>query len=421
MMLAWMLTTVMFGAWLALVAASAQPIARVLGWSTRWIWCVALAVASLWPVLWQLAIRVLPSLADVAIAMPAIAVAPDGAALLARSPAVAIALAGRVALGVWAIASALLAHRLVRSVLFVRRIRASAERRLLDGDAVLMTDGLGPATIGLRRRDVLVPRELLGLEVPLRRLVLRHEREHCDAGDPRLLFCAAIAVTLFPWNPALWLISRRLHLALEVDCDARVLASGADPTLYSRLLLMMAQRRGPSALAPTLATPPSHLERRIVAMRSRLNRPRPLQLTAAGAFVVLGVAGACSAGAPDAPRVVSSAVQSRRADSTSKPANAYFEFKLDEQARQLPGTGALRYPDAMRQANREGEVLAQFIVDERGIVDPSTLKVLKSTDPAFTAAVQTALPTMRFSPARVKGRAVKQMVQQPFTFALAPH
>ena len=60
-------------------------------------------------------------------------------------------------------------------------------------------------------------------------------------------------------------------------------------------------------------------------------------------------------------------------------------------------------------------------MDERGIVDPSTLKVLKSTDPAFTAAVQTALPTMRFSPARVKGRAVKQMVQQPFTFALAPH
>lgn len=418
MILFWMLSTAMFGLWVALVAASAQPIARALGSSTRWIWCAALAIASLWPVLWMLAMRVLPSMHDVVTAMPAISVLPDGAALLSHSPASAVDLVGRIALGVWAVASPLLAYRLVRSVIVVRRIRATAERRLLDGEAVLVTDGLGPATIGLRRRDVLMPKELLALEEPLRRLVLRHEREHCLAGDTWLLFGSAIVVVLLPWNPALWLIARRLHLALEVDCDARVLAAGADSLRYGRLLLMLAKRRVPIALAPTFATPPSHLERRIIAMRSRLARPRPLQLAAAGGFLVLGLGGACSAGAPDAPSVVRSSTSARSGESPSSAA-AFFEFQVDEQVRQLPGTGTLRYPDEMRQANRQGEVLTQFVVDERGIVDLSTFKALKSTDPAFTDAVRSALPTLRFSPARVKGRVVKQLVQQPFTFALA--
>lgn len=50
----------------------------------------------------------------------------------------------------------------------------------------------------------------------------------------------------------------------------------------------------------------------------------------------------------------------------------------------------------------------------------SSFEALKSTDPAFTDAVRTALPTMRFAPARKSGRAVKQLVQQPFTFSLTP-
>ena len=101
------------------------------------------------------------------------------------------------------------------------------------------------------------------------------------------------------------------------------------------------------------------------------------------------------------------------------PSGTFFEFQVDEQVRQLPGLGSLRYPAAMRTANRQGEVLAQFVVDEQGVADMTTFKALKSTDPAFTDAVRTALPTMRFAPARMKGRAVKQVVQQPFTFSLA--
>jgi TonB family protein len=309
---------------------------------------------------------------------------------------------------------------LVRSLRAIRRLRDDAEPRVVDGVPVLVTEEVGPATVGLRRPAVLMPRAVLELDEPLRRLVLRHEREHCRAHDPRLLTFAAGVVVLLPWNPALWLIARRLHLALEIDCDARVLASGAEPLGYGQLLLLIAHRRGAIPLAPTLAAHASHLERRIIAMQTRLAAPRPVHLAGAAAMLVLGLAGACSSAAPDAPPARPTVARLAR---TSRPvvldANApMYEFQVEQQARPVAGTGSLRYPDAIRRAKREGEVLAQFVVDEHGAVDMSTFKANMSSDPAFTDAVRAALPTMRFHAALVGGQPVKQVVQQPFTFAL---
>src|SRR3954454_14113268 len=96
----------------------------------------------------------------------------------------------------------------------------------------------------------------------------------------------------------------------------------------------------------------------------------------------------------------------------------FFEFQVEKQVQQIPGTGNLRYPDMLRSANVEGEVLAQFVVDTSGKYEAGTFKVLKSSHDLFTAAVKNALPTMRFYPAEVGGRKVKQLVQQPFTFSL---
>jgi periplasmic protein TonB len=97
----------------------------------------------------------------------------------------------------------------------------------------------------------------------------------------------------------------------------------------------------------------------------------------------------------------------------------FFEFQVEKQVQQIPGSGNLRYPDMLRSANVEGEVLAQFVVDTSGKYESGTFKVLKSSHDLFTAAVKNALPTMRFYPAEVGGRKVKQLVQQPFTFSLA--
>jgi protein TonB len=96
----------------------------------------------------------------------------------------------------------------------------------------------------------------------------------------------------------------------------------------------------------------------------------------------------------------------------------YFEFQVEKQVQMVPGTSNLRYPDMLKSSNIEGEVMAQFVVDTTGRYESGTFKVLKSSHDLFTAAVRNALPGMRFYPAEVGGRKVKQLVQQPFTFSL---
>ncbi|MCE9601936.1 MAG: energy transducer TonB [Gemmatimonadetes bacterium] len=96
----------------------------------------------------------------------------------------------------------------------------------------------------------------------------------------------------------------------------------------------------------------------------------------------------------------------------------YFDFQVEKPVAPGPRTGSPRYPDILRSASVEGEVLAQFVVDTTGRVEVSTFKVIRKSHDLFEAAVRSALPQMRFLPAEVGGRKVKQLVQQPFVFAL---
>ena len=104
------------------------------------------------------------------------------------------------------------------------------------------------------------------------------------------------------------------------------------------------------------------------------------------------------------------------APATDQP---YFEFQVEKPVVVAGTPPTPNYPDMLRTSGVEGEVLAQFVVDTTGRVEMSTFKVLKSSNDLFTAAVKNVLPRYRFIPAETGGRKVKQLVQQPFTFALA--
>lgn len=96
----------------------------------------------------------------------------------------------------------------------------------------------------------------------------------------------------------------------------------------------------------------------------------------------------------------------------------YFDFQVEKPVVMAPGSQGPSYPDMLRSAGIEGQVLAQFVVDTTGRADMSSFKALKSDNDLFTNAVKTALQRMRFLPAEVGGRKVKQLVQQPFQFSL---
>ena len=96
----------------------------------------------------------------------------------------------------------------------------------------------------------------------------------------------------------------------------------------------------------------------------------------------------------------------------------YFDFQVEKPVVMAPGSQGPAYPDMLRTAGIEGTALAQFVVDTTGRAEMNTFKALKSDNDLFTNAVKNALQRMRFLPAEVGGRKVKQLVQQPFQFSL---
>lgn len=96
----------------------------------------------------------------------------------------------------------------------------------------------------------------------------------------------------------------------------------------------------------------------------------------------------------------------------------FFEFQVERAVTMRAGSLGPKYPKSLKDAKVEGTVLAQFVVDTTGAPEPSTFKVLKSSNPLFDEAVRDALAQMQFIPAMVGGRPVKQLLQQPFLFSL---
>lgn len=91
---------------------------------------------------------------------------------------------------------------------------------------------------------------------------------------------------------------------------------------------------------------------------------------------------------------------------------------VDKPVVMAPGSAAPAYPDVLRSAGIDGSVLAQFVVDTLGRVEPASLTVLETAHPLFADAVRRVLPRLRFLPAEAHGRKVRQLVQQPFVFGL---
>ena len=94
-----------------------------------------------------------------------------------------------------------------------------------------------------------------------------------------------------------------------------------------------------------------------------------------------------------------------------------YDFQVETVAKLAKDSPSPVYPPALKNLGLNGEVVAAFVVDTLGMVDTSTFRVLKSTNTLFSDAVRAALPNLRFEPAMIGRRKVKQLVQMPFVFA----
>jgi len=265
----------------ALVGVAALLVERALpvSWPRRWLWCLVIPFSMFivgyyrvhhnWAV--SSAIEQTPA---------GTVTAPGPLSVLNLEWWMHTSSYDRLITRVWLMASVLLiawalvnAWRVWRIVRLSRRQADPRQSALVDGIPIVVTDVVGPATVGLVRSDVLVPRWVLTLPPAQRQYVLRHEEEHRRAHDGIVLFMASLPLVMAPWNLALWWYLRRLSLAVEIDCDKRVVGVLGDAHAYGALLLRVAEAgsRGPRLQPAFLGI--GMLERRL----NQLLAPTPLR------------------------------------------------------------------------------------------------------------------------------------------------
>jgi hypothetical protein len=211
---------------------------------------------------------------------------------------------GDRALVAWIAASVVVLLLLAVVHLRIARIRRGWPMAELHGHDVYIAPAVGPAVLGLVRPFIVVPRWLLTRDASEQRLVLAHESEHVRARDHLMLSGACLAAAIVPWHPAVWVMLSRLRLAIELDCDARVLKQGVPARTYGALLIDLAgQCAGFTVGATALADEGSHLERRLLAMKPIASRHLHLRTGALAAIGALSILAACEAKLPTSAEV----------------------------------------------------------------------------------------------------------------------
>ena len=300
------------------------------------------------------------------------------------------------------------------------------------GRSVLWARDAGPAVVGFLRPRVVLPAWVSRFEPSEQKLILAHEDEHLRARDAVVRLLMGALVVAFPWNPALWLYHRRLCLAIELDCDRRVVRRLPHRRrLYGDLLLRVGARSGAShgAALAAFAERRSFLERRIRGLLGRAPEVRMAQVAflAFAAILVVGVAvwtpgltrEADEMGwGADAAEVVEEhplevdgdAELSERPQSVAHTVKPLL-LNMDEAVVAIEK----EYPPLLRDAGIGGTTTVHLFLDRTGKV----ANVLVKESSGRVALDQAALRVgrvARFSPAMNGDEAVAVWVPLPITF-----
>jgi hypothetical protein len=255
------LYTIAIGSCLAVVGALIERVLPPRA-PRRWLWCAVIVLSLTIPPVYQ-----------------AQHAATVSASPMAENFWVQVSSFDATMMRLWTISSAILLLWGLTGLWRVARVAGfRTSVNVVDGVPVIVTEAAGPATVGLWRSRVLLPRWVLAMPAGQRRYVVRHEEEHRRAHDAQLLFLTSLLLILTPWNLALWWQLRRLSLAVEMDCDNRVVAALGDAPVYGDLLFRVAQAtsRGPR-LQPGFLGGAGTLEQRLKVMLAPARLPRVLR------------------------------------------------------------------------------------------------------------------------------------------------
>lgn len=139
-----------------------------------------------------------------------------------------------------------------------------------------------PMVGGFRNPSIFLPPSASSWSLEHRILVLAHEIAHVAAHDPLRHLITRVALACYWFHPLAWIAAREAAIAREQACDETVLALGARPSAYARVLLDLAESMSARPPVRFLGALPmvhrSNLETRLMAILNVGVRPTTRRL-----------------------------------------------------------------------------------------------------------------------------------------------
>jgi beta-lactamase regulating signal transducer with metallopeptidase domain len=316
---------------------------------------------------------------------------------------------------IWLALSIFRAAQLIHSALGLRRIAKQATAVAASPEcASLLRAGLRsaelctsvdvdrPSVIGFFRPRVLIPQMFFEkLSAPELEQIVLHEMEHLRRADDWTNLIQKISLVLFPLNPVLLWVERRLCVERELACDDRVLRVTNAKKAYATCLVNLAEhsvlRRG-AMLVLGAWERQSELTRRV---RRILRQPEGMmghrQLRLVTGALMAGIIGGAITLARE-PRLISFAPQTvQRAEVEVVPASSsYVPAAFHEEA------NAPHAVDAIFHELQTPSAKAPVSTGANGTVKPASAKksrLRRRVNPALRAA--TDQPSMPASLSRI--------------------
>ncbi len=97
----------------------------------------------------------------------------------------------------------------------------------------------------------------------------------------------------------------------------------------------------------------------------------------------------------------------------------FMEAIVEEKPSVLSGPIPV-YPELLKQAQIQGRVVVQAVIDTLGRAELNSVKILQSPNPGFDQSARQYVLKALFRPARVHGRAVRVLINIPIDYKITP-
>ena len=356
-----------------------------------------------------------------------------------------------------------LGHTLASIVKVMLLIRRSEKHPQPDGTTICVTGNVGVSPFSWMHYIVMNRADYEVQDAA----ILAHERGHIRLRHSWDLLLVDLLTALQWFNPAMWMLRQDLRAIHEYEADGAVLSQGINARQYQYLLISKASGIGGYSIANGISH--STLKNRITMMlHKKSNRTSLLKLFAlvpiVGMALVLNAktvthyvydepqkqqpvkkgkkAGTIKVSGQEIkvveqgdivtmegevkPNQAEGTFTPNEAVGTFAPSEGEAAFDVVEEMPEFPGGPQAMmdylmknvcYPKTAFDANIQGRVIAQFVVDKEGTIRGA--HVVKSVDPALDAEAVRVINSMpKWTPGRQNGKVVNVKYTIPVNFQL---